>query len=64
MLWYSFAREGVIIEWPLKGLFHDRRDVILTSRTVIITFFANDGHYLKRQKFVNLNKEIPAISLD
>ena len=26
-------REGVIIEWPLNGQFHDTRDVILTSRT-------------------------------
>ena len=25
-------REGVIIEWPLNGQFHHRRDVILTSR--------------------------------
>ena len=29
----SRAREGVIIEWPLNGQFHDARDVILTSRT-------------------------------
>ena len=25
-------REGVIIDWPLKRLFNDARDVILTSR--------------------------------
>ena len=30
---WSLAREGVIIEWPLNGQFHDARDVILTSRT-------------------------------
>ena len=23
----SGAREGMIIEWPLNGLFHERRDV-------------------------------------
>ena len=28
-------REGVIIEWPLTGQFHDRRDVILTSRMAV-----------------------------
>ena len=28
---HSIAREGVIIEWPLNGQFHDRCDVILTS---------------------------------
>ena len=26
------SREGVIIEWPLNGHFHDAGDVILTSR--------------------------------
>ena len=26
-------REGVIIQWPLNGQFHDARGVILTSRT-------------------------------
>ena len=54
----------MIIEWPLKGLFHNRRDVIITSWTVIITVLANDGRYLKRRNFVILIKEIPAISLD
>ena len=29
----SQAREGVIIECPLNGQYHDARDVILTSRT-------------------------------
>ena len=32
---YKVSREGVIIEWPLNGQFHDARDVILTSRTDI-----------------------------
>ena len=27
------TREGVIIECPLNGQYHDARDVILTSRT-------------------------------
>ena len=26
------SREGVIIEWPLFHLFHDARDVIITSQ--------------------------------
>ena len=30
------SREGVIIEWPLNDLFHNRRDVIHTSRMVVI----------------------------
>ena len=29
----STPREGVIIECPLNGQYHDARDVILTSRT-------------------------------
>ena len=36
----NFPREGVIIEWPLKRLFKDARDVIITSHelsTSIIT---------------------------
>ena len=28
-------REGVIINWPLKHLFYDARDIILTSQTDI-----------------------------
>ena len=28
-----FSREGVIIECPPNGLFHDARDIILTSGT-------------------------------
>ena len=28
-----WPREGVIMEWPLNGQFHDAHDVILTSRT-------------------------------
>ena len=50
---WSLTREGVIIKWPLKGLFQERRDVIVTSRTVVFTFFANDGRYLKRRNFDN-----------
>ena len=30
---YKWPREGVIIDWPLKRLFIDPRDVILTSQT-------------------------------
>ena len=30
------AREGMIIECPLNGQYHDRRDVILTSRMAAI----------------------------
>ena len=33
------AREGVIIEWPLNGQFHDRRDVILTSQMAVSNNF-------------------------
>ena len=29
-------REGVIIDWPLNGQFHDRHEVILTSQLAII----------------------------
>ena len=31
--------EGMIIERPLNGQFHDRRDVILTSRMVVSNIF-------------------------
>ena len=31
----NLSREGVIIDWPLKRLFIDPRDVILTSRNDI-----------------------------
>ena len=54
----------MIIEWPLNGLFHVRRDVIIMSRMVVIRFPSNDGRYLKCQNFVILIKEIPAILLD
>ena len=32
----SRQREGVIIEWPLNGLFHERRDVIMTFWTDVL----------------------------
>ena len=48
----SRPREGVIIEWPLNGLFHDRRDVIITSQMVVIWFPSNNGGYLKCRNFV------------
>ena len=32
-------REGVIIECPLDGQYHDRRDVILTSRMAVSNNF-------------------------
>ena len=44
---------GSIIEWPLNGLFHDRRDVIITSQMIIIRFPSNDGRYLKFRNFVS-----------
>ena len=53
-------REGVIVEWPLNGLFYDRRGVIITSQMVVIRFPSNDGHYLKCRNFFILIKEIPA----
>ena len=40
-------REGVIIEWPLNGLFHDARDIILMSRTDI------------REMKDNVNNKVP-----
>ena len=33
LLMASLPREGVIIEWPLNGQFHDAGDLILTSQT-------------------------------
>ena len=36
-------REGVIIEWPLKRLFNDARDVILTSRNDVRGFAGDDN---------------------
>ena len=56
--------EGVTIEWPLNGFFHDCRDMIITSQMVIIRFPSNDGRYLKCRNFVILILEIPGISLD
>ena len=35
-------REGVIIEYPLNGQFHDARDVILTSRKDVRGFAGDD----------------------
>ena len=32
-------REGVIIECPLNGQYHDRRDVIITSRMAVSNNF-------------------------
>ena len=37
-----FAREGVIIECPLNGQYHDRRDVILTSRMAVSNNYNGD----------------------
>ena len=36
--WYR-SREGVIIECPLNGQYHDRRDVILTSQMAVSNNF-------------------------
>ena len=33
LIYRTGTREGVIIECPLNGQYHDARDVILTSRT-------------------------------
>ena len=33
LLFNKVPREGMIIECPLNHLFHDARDVIITSRT-------------------------------
>ena len=32
----GLSREGVIIEWPLNGQFHDACDVIMTFRTDVL----------------------------
>ena len=48
-------REGVIIEWPQNWLFHDRHDVIIMSRAVVIRFPSNNGRYLKCRNFVSRN---------
>ena len=39
---WSPAREGVIIECPLNGQFHDARDVILTSWNDVRGFAGDD----------------------
>ena len=36
---YCKSREGMIIECPLNGQYHDRRDVILTSRMAVSNNF-------------------------
>ena len=33
------SREDVIMEWPLNGQFHNRRDVILMSQMVVSNIF-------------------------
>ena len=37
-----FSREGVIIECPPNGLFHDARDIILTSLTGVSEMVNDD----------------------
>ena len=37
-----FAREGVIIECPLNGQYHNARDVILTSQNDVRGFRSDD----------------------
>ena len=39
------ARGGVIIEWPLNGQFHNRRDVILTSQMAVSSFIVKSRYY-------------------
>ena len=38
-------REGVIIECPLNGQYHDTRDVILTSRTDVREIVDDDDEW-------------------
>ena len=38
------AREGVIIEWPLNGLFNGAVTVIITSRTDVREMNDNDDN--------------------
>ena len=52
MIKLYLAREGVIIEWPLNGLFHDCRNAIITSQMVVIRFPSDDGHFFKCRNFV------------
>ena len=40
----STPREGVIIEWPLNGQFHDAPEVILTSRTYVREMVDDDDY--------------------
>ena len=46
------AREGVIIEWPLNGQFHEAPDVIITSRTEVSEMNADDDNDV--EKIVNV----------
>ena len=51
----------MIIEWPLNGQYHERRDVNITSRMVVFRFPSNNDRYLKCRNFVILIKEIPSV---
>ena len=42
--WQKSSSEGVIIEWPPNGLFHDARDVILTSQMAVREMVVNVGN--------------------
>ena len=55
----SQPRVGLIIEWPLNGKFNGHRDVILTSRLVVI----NLTLMVVVKKYVYLNHVIGNISL-
>ena len=56
------SREGVIIEWPLNGQFHDARDVILTSQIDVREMVDHDHdisseyrkclHFLIKRRFL------------
>ena len=66
---YYVPREGVIIECPLNGQFHDRRDVIITSRMAVsnnfitVTVFQNIRTYNTLQQ-VPLRRQLAPFYLE
>ena len=51
---WSPPREGVIIECPLNGQFHDARDVILMSRNDVRGFADDDDEPTVKMTFSNI----------
>ena len=47
MLIGKISREGLIIEYPINGLFHDPRNIILMSQMAISEVVANVGNDVK-----------------